>query len=701
MAYVRRQVFQPISFDEWLAPILKYKEEYDKLSEEYSKLQAGTERWKDEAENDPEVAARYKNYADALNSIVEDFSQGMTSKNNRGALLGLRKGYVENILPIETSYGIKSGLVKDQSDIRAKDNTAVFARDARDISLGEIMKDNHIGYGAYTLGSSVRKTAKEMAAPISKAFRTMKELDLRNLPNDHVLEQTYGITVGEMLDFQRGNTTGKVGEILNQILKDAVAPTEIYKSSELPDIDDDGNYEYSSDKETEARQRKSMELIEQLEDYARQGLYEAIGTSKFEFRHDPTTSTKGSSSGTKKESKPTMESPVTIGGAKEGEKYDSIMDDILPGVEEGTLTTNEAMYLDSQIDKLEQDLSNYTEEQKREYDAYSLKIADVPDDWIDNMTEEEKSNYKERSFIEKVWGRLTAPKGWKDYTEKNAQVINLRKRRDEVLKEAADAVEKYSHLVDDPSVEYEFLKEFAKKRSKLVDIRVNSILKSTQSKELARSIKQQMEEYKDKGSINGVYKINKDGTIGKEIKGNAFDKLFRKDNLENISFQYRFSDNLGTPPIIMKANGKSYFIKGSLGIDNEQVNLTSAAKFASDFSKESLEESPSTIQLSSNPSIEDLKRILDNNDISPLLEKAENLGRPGSGFKGITIKSENIPGKYAKLLFYNGKPILTNTVSDILNGGENFANFFRLYGDTILQGLYSANVGEAEEGRVG
>lgn len=697
MAYNRRQTFRPISFDEMMAPLLQYKAEYDKLSEEYSKLQAGTERWKDEAENDPEVAARYKNYADALNSIVEDFSQGMTSKNNRGALLGLRKGYVENILPIETAYGIKSGLIKDQSDIRAKDDTAVFARDARDISLGEIMKDNHIGYGAYTLGSSVRKTAKEMAKPISNAFRTMEELDLRNLPNDHVLEQTYGITVGEMLDFQRGNTTGKVGEILNQILKDAVAPTEIYKSSELPDIDDDGNYEYSSDKATEARQKKSMELIEQLEDYARQGLYEAIGTSKFEFRHDPTTSTKGSSSGTKKETKPTMESPVTVGGAKKGEDYDSKIDDVIPAAEEGGLTTSKIISLDDQIAKKTQELENkYTEEERETYDNYAQDVFNTYSDIIDE-NERRAPEDQGLSFIE-VLSRFKSPKGYRGYMKKKREINALESERRREIEESAGAVEKYSHLVDDPQVELQFIKDFAKAKSKKVDFRVESVLKSSQSKELAKSIRNQMAQYKDRKSANGIYELKKDGTVGKEIS-RGFDKLFKDP--DKITFQYRVSEDTNVPSIVMMVDGKSYVVKGNLGIDNEQVNLASAAKFVNDFSKESLEESTSVLQLSSNPSIEDLDRILSSNDISPLLERAEDLGRPGSGLKGITIKSENIPGKYVKLLFYNGELVMRNTVSDILGGGGNFANFFRNYGDKVIQGLYSANVGEAEEGRVG
>lgn len=93
--------FNPFTYDEMMKPLLYYKQAYDEAEAAYSDLAAQTEAWKDIAnrEKSPEAFEMYQRYSGDLEKAVNDFSQGMNSRN-RGALLGLKRRYAQDIIPI-------------------------------------------------------------------------------------------------------------------------------------------------------------------------------------------------------------------------------------------------------------------------------------------------------------------------------------------------------------------------------------------------------------------------------------------------------------------------------------------------------------------------------------------------------------------------------------------------------------------------
>lgn len=94
--------FNPFTYDEMVKPLLYYKEAYDAAETAYSDLAAQTEAWKDIAnrENNPIAYEMYNRYSTELNSALDDFKNGMTMNNGRRALLGLKRRYAQEILPI-------------------------------------------------------------------------------------------------------------------------------------------------------------------------------------------------------------------------------------------------------------------------------------------------------------------------------------------------------------------------------------------------------------------------------------------------------------------------------------------------------------------------------------------------------------------------------------------------------------------------
>lgn len=93
--------FNPFTYDEMVKPLVYYKEAYDKAEEAYSNLTQQTESFRDvvNQETSPEAFQMYQRYSGDLNNVVDDFSKGMTSRNRR-ALMGLKKRYSQDIVPI-------------------------------------------------------------------------------------------------------------------------------------------------------------------------------------------------------------------------------------------------------------------------------------------------------------------------------------------------------------------------------------------------------------------------------------------------------------------------------------------------------------------------------------------------------------------------------------------------------------------------
>lgn len=109
--------FNPFTFDEMMKPLLYYKEAYDAAEAQYSEMAQNAEMWRDVAtkENSPIANAMYQRFATEFNSAANDFNKGMTA-SNRGALLGLKKRYAQEIVPIARAHEA----MKEANELRLK-----------------------------------------------------------------------------------------------------------------------------------------------------------------------------------------------------------------------------------------------------------------------------------------------------------------------------------------------------------------------------------------------------------------------------------------------------------------------------------------------------------------------------------------------------------------------------------------------------
>ena len=88
-------------YNYYIQPLKEYGAAYKEVEKEYADLIAQTEAWKVKAnqEENPIAYDMYNRYSAMLSEASANFSRGMTQTNRR-ALLGLKKNYAQEIVPI-------------------------------------------------------------------------------------------------------------------------------------------------------------------------------------------------------------------------------------------------------------------------------------------------------------------------------------------------------------------------------------------------------------------------------------------------------------------------------------------------------------------------------------------------------------------------------------------------------------------------
>lgn len=244
--------FRPFSYDELIKPMLQYKEAYDKVEADYSNLAAQTEQWKDIANQtqSPEAYAMYKKYSNDLNNIVDDFSKGMTLQN-RSQLLNMKKRYASDIKPIENAANRRKELSDEQRKMSLQDPTRIWQKKAADMSLDEFIHNPTADYGSSISGATLTAQVAAGASALAK--------ELRDNP-----EKMKKLVGGDYYEYvkQRGFSSQAVlAAIMNNPNASPVLTSLVETTMDSTGVKDWG----------------STSAIQQAYNYARQGLWNAVG----------------------------------------------------------------------------------------------------------------------------------------------------------------------------------------------------------------------------------------------------------------------------------------------------------------------------------------------------------------------------------------------------------------------------------------
>ena len=129
--------FNPLSFDEMAKPLIMYKQEADKLEEEINKYEEQGDVIGSliNPTSDIEANKLYTTFKNNAISATNDFYNNGLNSNTRKNLLNLKRNYAENMTKIQAAYSAREAERKLQTEMRAKDPTMMFSRDANYESL--------------------------------------------------------------------------------------------------------------------------------------------------------------------------------------------------------------------------------------------------------------------------------------------------------------------------------------------------------------------------------------------------------------------------------------------------------------------------------------------------------------------------------------------------------------------------------------
>ena len=247
--------FRPFSYSEMLAPIEAATTEHRAIEEGLGEMSAKAGMWDKLAnqQSDPIAYAQYKTYADDLTKQADLLArQGLTPESRRG-LLDMKRRYSNEITPIEVAATKREELTKAQREAIQKDPSLMFNIDYGTASLDDLINNPNATYNTIS-GSELSKRASMMASNLAKTIQ-------ENPQYQSILGGQY---------FQQMQQLGYTPQqVMQTIMNDPNAP------SELKQVANTVWQEAGLDTWDQATQTRAR-------DYINAGLYDAIGTQKFD-----------------------------------------------------------------------------------------------------------------------------------------------------------------------------------------------------------------------------------------------------------------------------------------------------------------------------------------------------------------------------------------------------------------------------------
>lgn len=211
--------FNPFTYDELVRPLADYGKAYKEVEEAYSTLSEQTEAFKDEVNqaNSPEAYKMYKQYSDVLNTVVDDFSQGMTGAN-RAKLLGMKRDYARSIVPIAKA----SEAMKEANAMRDKAGPDAIFEVNRYNSLDDFLGGKTANNRYQSASALTSKTAAITEAVMKEALQDPEFKKVLGNQQYMITQHTGGSYEDLMMAIANNPVAqNKFAEIKRQVMKDA------------------------------------------------------------------------------------------------------------------------------------------------------------------------------------------------------------------------------------------------------------------------------------------------------------------------------------------------------------------------------------------------------------------------------------------------------------------------------------------------
>ena len=627
--------FQPFSFERYIQPYQMYGEAYKEVENTLGELATKANIWEEMAneQTDPYAYKMYKTYAKDLESQARQLAREGLTPASRQNMLKMKQRYSSDIIPIEQAYKRRQELIDEQRKLQAQDNTLMFDRSASMMSLDDLIKNPQLTYQSYS-GAALEKQVSDAAKSLSKAIRDNPgnwRSILKNQYFERIMQKGY--RPEEIIQAIQNNLNDS--PILQSIVEDVVGSSGISKWG---------------DKDT----------LDRAYGYARQGLWDAVGETKYE-----TLANKGITDSTGKDDlKPNLFAPRVIEGAQGKVSEDLKVLDGLRITPDGYSTIS--------LDRLRENVNKA----QKEYDDAEKNIDKAKVDAYESSVQRQQKQAGNNSYAQlgaAMSSSVGVPTGYKNYKNKKAKLKEAEDAYQAEVNKLAELEKKYAHLGSDA---YNSLK---------IGLLLDTIQQKQESSSFALNSKNSDYNNIRDGIVNVLSTIPKDvinaGAIGlvdsnnKPVSYSNLDTIL-KDS-KNIFFKVKGGENT---ELKLVYGGKEYSIKGIEQLDKYNKSLKVVNDYLKDFS--------SKIKDSITPISYETYSEIARNGISNVTITDVNL-KPIAGTSYIgTVLYNADTGDYIKVLMDNdGNIVAANSLSSELSGGAERDSYFISMANEGLYGL--------------
>lgn len=255
--------FRPFEYQELLAPALMATQAHQAVEEAYADLSTKASIWDKMANEatDPKAHAMYKKYADDLQSYSDKLAQYGLTPTSRQAMLNMRSRYAQDIVPIENAYKRKQAQMEEQRKALLQNPTLLLSRRAANTSLDDYLDNPDLDYESYS-GALITQQVASAAANIAKEARDSEEgrRKLRQiLPYQYEMVQQRGFSREAVMEAIMNSPNAD--RVLTGLVEDAIGTSGVKNWGDTT-------------------------TLARAYDYARQGLYSAIGETNYQMLTD-------------------------------------------------------------------------------------------------------------------------------------------------------------------------------------------------------------------------------------------------------------------------------------------------------------------------------------------------------------------------------------------------------------------------------
>lgn len=251
-SYTSGAKFRPFSYQEMLQPLAAYTQEYNTIEEALGELGSKADVFNRLAnqQTDKKAYSMYKTYADDLTAQAESLAKNGLTPASRQNLIDMKRRYSSEITPIEQAYNNRMKQAEEQRKALLQDPTLMFNRLAATTSLDAYLDNPELGYEPYS-GKLITSQVASMAQNLAKELRSYgKGKPIDEFTNTFL--KRYGLSSAEVLQAINNPDDPRSSKALKAIMDSAIGSTPIASW-------------------------KDTALLSRAYDYAKQGLWSAIG----------------------------------------------------------------------------------------------------------------------------------------------------------------------------------------------------------------------------------------------------------------------------------------------------------------------------------------------------------------------------------------------------------------------------------------